>query len=179
MAKPLKIARLPEPMKALHAFLKEHWGARHLPGAGTFNARLAPVLDISSFSAVMALLVEAVDAQAWERADEIVTIMPVFDEFLSGPRYAGHAAHLGNLRNAIARRSADRARIHLHRLAKVVRRVAADRVYKGGEQVRITRDEHGWYDGRVGGSVREGSGGHVVDGDDGMVYEIRHLRDIR
>jgi hypothetical protein len=175
----MNVGRMKGPLRDLHAFLKLHWADRYLWGAGTFNPRVPPVIGIYTFTGLMEIVKEAVAAGEWDRVEEALTHLPLYAAMLADRRYDGHAAHLDNLRGAIAKRSTDKATLHLGRLRKVVHVVAADRTFKDGERVSITRTEHGWFDGRLGGTVKPGSGGHVVLGDDGHEHEIRHLRDIR
>lgn len=166
-------------MKALHALLKLHWTERRLFWAGSFNPKVTVPIDISSFSALMMLLRDALAKDEWDLVDEVVGFLPLYDAFLTDRRYAGHAPHLANMTSAIAKRAKAKAALHQERLTKVVHPMASDRTFKDGEHVSIIRTEHGWYDGRVGGRVKPGSGGFAVEGDDGMEYEIQHLRDIR
>lgn len=173
------MGKMKRPEAELHALLKEHWNDRRLFWAGTFDPRKPLVIGIDTFGGLMALLRSAIEGGEWELADSAISHVPLYSTFLASPRYAGHAPHLTNLTNAIARRAGSKALLHLRRLTGTVRRVAADRVFKDGERVSVIRTEHGWYDGSVSGTVKPGSGGHVVQGDDGMEYEIQHLRDIR
>lgn len=169
------------PTKALREFLKANWKDRYLFGtqSGTFNPKVVPNIGIDTFTGLMTFLKEAIAADDWDKADEILAFLPLYEGFLAGPRYKGHAPHLTNLVNAIAKRNAVKARLHLDRLTAVVHLVANDRVFKDNERVSVIRHEHGWVDGRVSGTVKPGSGGYVVEGDDGMEYDIKHLRDIR
>ena len=174
----MNVGRMKGPLKALHAFLKVHWAGRHLWGAGSFNPRVPPVIGIHSLVALCEIIGEGVDAGDWERVDQAVSHLPLYGPMLSDHRYDGHAAHLANLLGAISRRSQDKAKLHLARLRKVVRVVAADRTFADGERVSVKRTEHGWHDGRLQGRVKAGSGGRIVIDDDGGENEIRHLRDI-
>lgn len=175
----LKLHKLAPAIQDLHAFLLAHWGDRHLPGAGTFDCRKAPALDISTFLALMRILDETVKAHDWDIASGAVAQMRTFGEFLSSPRYAGNGKHLDNLSSAVERQDERRASTHLARLAKVVRPMAADKTFADNQPVSVIRTEHGWYDGHLQGRVKPGSGGHVVVDDEGGEHDIRHVRDIR
>ena len=174
----MKTNKLPGPVRALHLFLQESMAGRYMLGTGSFDPRVPVKLDIDTFTMVITLLGEALEADDWDAADRIVEFIPLYATFLTNARYDGHAAHLERMLTAIARRSRIKAALHRDRLRKVVHRVAADRVFKDGERVAIIRTEHGWLDGRLGGTVKPGSGGYVIEGDDGENHEIRHLRDI-
>lgn len=174
----MNVGRMKGAHKALHAFLRLHWADRYLWGAGSFNPRVPVVIGIHSLVALCEIVEEGLGDGDWDRVDQAVSHMPLYERMLADRRYDGHAAHLTNLTSAIARRSSDKAKLHLARLRKVVHVVAADRTFTDGERVSVKRTEHGWYDGRLQGRVKAGSGGHVVVDDDGVEHEIRHLRDI-
>lgn len=174
----MNVGRMKGPHKALHAFLKLHWADRYLWGAGSFNPRVPVVIGVHSFTALMEITGEAVKAGDWERVDEVLTHLPLYSRMLEDRRYDGHGRHLDNLRGAIAKRSADKAALHLQRLRKVVHVTVADKTIRDGQRVSVMRTEHGWYDGSLQGNVKAGSGGHIVVDDDGNEHEIRHLRDI-
>ena len=175
----MKTSKLSGPVRALHLFLQDRMNGRYVLGTGSFDPRVAVKLDVDTFAMVTMLLKEAVDEGDWDEADAIVAFLPLYGDFLGNRRYDGHAAHLGNMVAAVAKRSASKTTLHLERLRKVVHRVAADRVFADNERVSIIRSEHGWHDGSISGTVKPGSGGHVVVDDDGHDIEIRHLRDIR
>lgn len=166
------------PMRALHELLKRHWTERRLFWGGEFDPKRPVRIDISTFNCLMTLMQDALSKEEWEIVDETVGFIPLYEAFLTNPRYAGHAPHLANLVNAVARRNQAKANLHLKRLTGIVHRVAADRTFRDGERVSIIRSEHGWYDGRLAGTVKPGSGGHVVVDEDGTEHQIRHLRDI-
>ena len=174
----MNVGRMKGPLRDLHAFLKLHWADRYLWGAGTFNPRVPAVIGIHTFTGLAEIMKEGIDAGDWERVDQTVAHLPLYAAMLADRRYDGHAKHLENLLGAIAKRTTEKATLHLVRLRKVVHVVAADRTFKDGERVSIIRTEHGWFDGRLGGRVKPGSGGYVVEGDDGHDHDIRHLRDI-
>lgn len=173
------MGKMKKPEAELHALLKEHWEDCRLFWAGTFNPKKPLVLGMDTFAGLMLLLRNAVEGEEWDLADRVISFIPLYSDFLSSPRYAGHAPHLTNLTNSVAKRAKTKAILHLKKLSGNVRRVAADRVYKGGERVSVIRSKHGWHDGNVSGKVMRGSGGHLVESDDGTQYEIQHLRDIR
>lgn len=166
-------------IKTLQAFFKAHWEGRYLFGPGSYNPKTKPKIDIDTFSALRILMHEALRAENWELVDEAVSLLPLYEGFLANPRYVDHVPHLANLLKSIAKREPRKANHHIEKLAVTVRKTAADRVFKDGERVSIIRTEHGWFDGRLSGTVKAGSGGYVIEGDDGHEHEIRHLRDIR
>lgn len=166
-----RLAKMPQEQRDLVAFLKAHWPR--------FDPKRPAVLGIDSFEAVSRALGAAVTEGNWDAADGAMALMPQYAAFLSNRRYAGHERHLANLASAVAKRKTDKALLHHRRLAAVVHRVAADRHFADGERVSVIRTEHGWFDGSLSGTVKPGSGGYVVLGDDGYEHEIEHLRDIR
>lgn len=175
----MKTKKLTGPMQKLHLFLQERMAGRHVLGTGSFNPKVPVKIGIDTFEMVMTLLRDAIDVADWETADTIAGFLPLYDAFLANRRYDGHGPHLNNMLTAIGKQSRVKAALHQVRLRKVVHPVAADRVFGDNERVVIMRTEHGWHDGHLGGTVKPGSGGYVVHGDDGEDYEIMHLRDIR
>lgn len=163
-------SRLSEDQKKVHTVLKAR-----VPG---FDARNPPRLDPIELVSVVALIGDSVAKEDWSETRSLLDLLPAYAKTLAMPRHAGHERHLANLANAVDNGSRRQAEIHLTRLGRIIRIVAADDVLEDGADVRIMRTRHGWYDGHVSGRIAEGSNGSIVETADGERYEIEHRRDV-
>lgn len=166
-------------VQRLHSFFRTHWCGQYLWGAGSYDGKRKPAIDISSFMALQRILETALKTPDWEIADDVLRHFQLFQDFLKSPRYVGADRHLDNLTGSVTRRDQRRDLLHLARMMKTVHPMAADHVFADNDRVSVIRTEHGWFDGQLQGNVKPGSGGLVVIDDEGGEHYIRHVRDIR
>ncbi len=160
------VARMDPETRILHAFLKER--------SRTFKARKGPALDVFELVVLLDAALEDALRGRWNDSAVAIGALPLYREFLSLPRNAGHEKHLRALIGAQDDRDPRRFATHMARLRRIVKIVANDDPLKDGDHVKIIRTEHGWFDGSIIGVVR---GGSVVDADGGA-HRIRHRRDV-
>lgn len=180
MAKDDKPSRAATGRKALQAFLRTHWGGAATLGLPPYDGKRLPDTDMRTLVGLLRIVRWNIGLGEWEVVNEGLGFLPLFADVLAEPRNAGHEQRLENLLGAVAKRSTDKATLHAGRLLNVIRLVAADTPLEDGQRVSVQRTRHGWF-GKSGvvGTVRAGSRGRIVDGDDGCEYEIEHRRDVR
>lgn len=163
-------SRLPEDQQRVHTALKAR--------SPSFDARNPPRLDPVELVSLMSLVTSAVAAEDWQEARLLLDLLPAYATTLAMARHAGHGKHLTNLSNAVDDQDRRRAEIHLVRLGRIIRIVAADDPLEDDARVRVMRTRHGWYDGHVSGRIVKGSNGSIVEDAHGDRYEIEHRRDV-
>ncbi len=168
-----KLKKLTPAMSRLDAFLRIH--------DSRYDRRDGPKIDIFSLTKVFGVLGKALEDRDQTKLDECCELIFLYGDFIdNNPRYEGSVTHLHNMSMAIKKNKPDKAILHLNRLMKVVHPVAADSPFSVGDKVSIIRSDHGWYDGRIGGTiVAGGEGGYVVEDDDGGTHDVRKTRDMR
>jgi hypothetical protein len=129
---------------ALDAYLKRISFPRH-------DRKKGPRHDIHELTCVLRDVGLSIGDDDVSSAIPLIDMVPAFAELLLKPVYAGHRAHLDNLRHAVEAGSAERSLLHLTRLLRIVRVVASDVRPSTGETVAVKRTRHHWADGTVTG----------------------------
>lgn len=158
---------------ALDAYLKRASYRGH-------DRKRGPRHDIGELTCILRDVGLSIGDEDLPSAIPLLDLIPAFAELLLKPVYAGHRAHLENLRHAIEAGSKERSLLHLARLQKIVRVVASDMRPAEGATVAVKRTRHHWSGGRVTGRVvaSDGPGLSVLD-DEGAIHEVEHVRDVR